>query len=114
MVRDDALAGSDVGYGADLDAADKTYKDVPKTLRMAFATWSSLNEYAQKRCHCSGPAWNNAWFDQIKRFAEVKVGSFPKNRIGSIEGELPLGLPRMSTFADPEALQRKIDILFPR
>ncbi len=49
---------------------DNTNVDVPKTLRMAGATWKALNEFAKANCGCEAK-WDPSWWDVIRRFAEV-------------------------------------------
>lgn len=66
---------------------DKTYYDVPKTLRMAYSTWKAMKDWAKLKCNCKGNDWDNSWFDQIKRFAELGP-NWADARVFDIEGNI--------------------------
>ena len=62
------------GHGLDLHHPDKTASDVEKAVRMAQEVWRALKRYAQqlKRCNCK--EWDDASWDQVRKFAQASGG----------------------------------------
>jgi hypothetical protein len=87
------------GHATGFHAVDKTNHDVSKALRMARATWDTLNEFAaEKKCGCRGRI-EDSWWKQVEDFAKAPAGGAIDSRARTI-GEM-----------NEAFLDRKIDIL---
>ena len=85
---------------------DKTYYDVPKTLRAAYSTWKAMKDWAKQKCNCKGNNWDNSWFDQIAQFARLGPKDPLNARVFDIEGGI-FGNYDGPVFADQMLLMRK-------
>ena len=72
--------------------ADKTNYDVERAMRMAGATWRSLNDYARKKkCGCHGELDPMAW-KQVFDFVRLPGGDDYTSMVNTIDENLPIYL----------------------